>query len=135
MNPKNAEAPNIGQGSEFGNQPPSLESQSGEIYSTPESNRLQNPPALTPLDQSTDDIMTKIDESHSSSSAGQLSVSDDVVNNVKDDGDLIEKEWVNKAKQIVENNRDDPYKQSEELNVVKADYMKQRYNRNIKIDK
>src|SRR4051812_32935662 len=32
---------------------------------------------------------------------------------IKDDGDLIEKEWVNKAKQIVESNRDDPYKQSE----------------------
>lgn len=52
---------------------------------------------------------------------------------VKDDSDLIEKEWVNKAKQIVEHTREDPYKQSEELTVFKADYMKQRYNKTIKL--
>jgi hypothetical protein len=52
---------------------------------------------------------------------------------VKDDGDLIEKEWVNKAKQIVERTREDPYKQSEELTIFKADYMKQRYNKTIKL--
>ena len=52
-----------------------------------------------------------------------------------DDTDLIEKEWVNKAKQIVERTRDDPHKQSEELTLVKADYMKQRYNKTIKVNK
>ncbi|HMH30851.1 MAG TPA: hypothetical protein VK534_00035 [Methylomirabilota bacterium] len=54
---------------------------------------------------------------------------------ILDDDDLIEKEWVNKAKQIVEKTRDDPYKQSEELTVVKADYMKKRYDKTIKISK
>ena len=54
---------------------------------------------------------------------------------VVDDGDLIEKEWVSKAKQIVEKNRNDPYKQSEELTMFRADYMKKRYNKNIKVDK
>jgi hypothetical protein len=53
---------------------------------------------------------------------------------VIDDGDLIEKEWVHKAKQIVDQNRNDPYKQSEELTMFKADYMKKRYNKNIKVD-
>ncbi|HSX45903.1 MAG TPA: hypothetical protein VLG27_02750 [Candidatus Saccharimonadia bacterium] len=52
-----------------------------------------------------------------------------------DDRDLIEKEWVTKAKQIVEQTHDDPFKQSEELNVFKADYMKKRYNRTIKVSK
>jgi hypothetical protein len=52
-----------------------------------------------------------------------------------DDGDLIEKEWVSKAKRIVERNRDDPYKQSDELTVFKADYMKKRYGKNIKVSK
>lgn len=51
-----------------------------------------------------------------------------------DDGDLIEKEWVNKAKQIVEKTRDDPYKQSEELTLVKVDYMKKRYGKALKIN-
>ena len=52
-----------------------------------------------------------------------------------DDNDLIEKEWVNKAKQIVERTRDDPYKQSEALTVVKVDYMKKRYNKTLKLNK
>jgi hypothetical protein len=54
---------------------------------------------------------------------------------VIDDGDLIEKEWVNKAKQIVARNRSDPYKQSEELMVLRADYMQKRYNKTIKLSK
>jgi hypothetical protein len=52
---------------------------------------------------------------------------------VTDDGDLIEKEWVDKAKRIVEQNRNDPYKQSEELTVFKADYLKKRYGKTIKV--
>jgi hypothetical protein len=49
------------------------------------------------------------------------------------DDDLIEKEWVSKAKRIVEQTRDDPYKQSENLTVFKADYLKQRYGKSIKL--
>ena len=52
---------------------------------------------------------------------------------VADDSDLIEKEWVNKAKQIVERTRDDPFQQSKELTVFKADYMKKRYNKTMKL--
>ncbi len=47
------------------------------------------------------------------------------------DGDLIEKEWVLKAKQIVEHTAEDPYKQQQELNKIRADYMKKRYNKDI----
>ncbi|HVA10727.1 MAG TPA: hypothetical protein VNG32_00995 [Candidatus Dormibacteraeota bacterium] len=50
-----------------------------------------------------------------------------------DDDDQIEKVWVDKAKQIVEHTREDPHKQSEELTVFKADYMKKRYGKTIKI--
>lgn len=61
--------------------------------------------------------------------------SQSVVAKLQDDGDLIEKEWVNKAKAIVERNRDDPYKQTEQLTVFKADYMKKRYDKTIKVSK
>ena len=50
-----------------------------------------------------------------------------------DDADLIEKEWVNKAKQIVEKTRNDPYEQSKEITLFKADYMKKRYNKTLKL--
>jgi hypothetical protein len=49
------------------------------------------------------------------------------------DADLIEKEWVYKAKQIVEQTADDPYLQQAQLSRIKADYMKKRYNKDIKV--
>ncbi len=50
-----------------------------------------------------------------------------------DDGDLIEKEWVNKAKAIVEKTQNDPYQQSKELNFLRAGYMQKRYSKIIKL--
>lgn len=52
---------------------------------------------------------------------------------VADDADLIEKEWVTKAKQIVERTKEDPHLQSKEMTVFKADYMQKRYNKAIKV--
>ena len=53
---------------------------------------------------------------------------------VAEDLDLIEKEWVEKAKSIVASTRTDPYAQNQELNRFKADYMQKRYNKDIKIE-
>lgn len=50
---------------------------------------------------------------------------------IADDGDIIEKEWVEKAKQIVAQNRQDPYKQARELHRFKAEYLLKRYNKKI----
>jgi hypothetical protein len=50
------------------------------------------------------------------------------------DSDLIEKEWVIKAKQIVLHTKDDPHEQSRQLTIFKAAYIKQRYNRTIQLD-
>lgn len=52
---------------------------------------------------------------------------------VADDVDLIEKEWVNKVKEIVEKTKNDPYEQSKQLTVLKADYLQKRYNKSIKL--
>lgn len=51
-----------------------------------------------------------------------------------DDSDLIEKAWVLKAKAIVEQTKDDPYKQNNEINKVKASYIKKRYNKDVKLN-
>ncbi len=53
---------------------------------------------------------------------------------IADDGDLIEKEWVEKAKDIVNRTKHDPYMQNEEIKRVKADYLKKRYNKDIKLN-
>ncbi len=50
-----------------------------------------------------------------------------------DDVDVIEKEWVDKAKQIVQDSVEDPYRQNHNVSVLKADYMKKRYGKDIKI--
>ena len=49
------------------------------------------------------------------------------------DVDVIEKEWVDKAKEIVDDSKDDPYRQNHNVSVLKADYMKKRYGKDIKI--
>jgi len=50
---------------------------------------------------------------------------------IADDTDLIEKEWVEKAKEIVNSTKSDPYKQNRELNQMKADYIKKRYSKEL----
>lgn len=47
--------------------------------------------------------------------------------------DLIEKEWVSKAKEIVERTKSDPYIQNKEMSKVKAEYIKRRYNKDLKL--
>lgn len=54
---------------------------------------------------------------------------------IVDDGDLIEKEWVDRVRQIIAGTRNDPYKQSEQLAALRAEYMKKRYGKDIKLDK
>lgn len=48
-----------------------------------------------------------------------------------EDVDLIEKEWVEKAKNIVDQTQGDPFTQSEELSKMKSEYLKKRYDREI----
>lgn len=52
---------------------------------------------------------------------------------VADDVDLIEKEWVARAKDIVERTKNDPHLQNKEINKFKAEYIKKRYNKEVKV--
>lgn len=58
-----------------------------------------------------------------------------LVSAIVDDGDVIEKEWVNKAKQVVLANRNDPHRLSEEMMLFRANYMKQRFGKDVKLSK
>ncbi|PJE65447.1 hypothetical protein COU91_01570 [Candidatus Saccharibacteria bacterium CG10_big_fil_rev_8_21_14_0_10_47_8] len=51
-----------------------------------------------------------------------------------EESDLIEKEWVQRAKHIVSSTQDDPYKQKSEISKAKADYIQKRFNKTIKVD-
>lgn len=47
------------------------------------------------------------------------------------DEDLIEKEWVDRAKKIIQQTKDDPYRREQEVNKLQADYLRKRYGREI----
>ena len=66
-----------------------------------------------------------------------VSTSDDVVQasvilpTVANDDDLIEKEWVDKAKKVLAATKDDPYRREQEVNRLQADYLLKRYGREL----
>lgn len=47
------------------------------------------------------------------------------------DEDLIEKEWVDRAKKIVADTREDPYSQENAVSKLQKDYLKKRYGREL----
>lgn len=49
------------------------------------------------------------------------------------DDDLIEQEWVQKAKKIVAATKDDPYRQEQEVSKLQADYLQKRYGKEVKL--
>jgi hypothetical protein len=51
-----------------------------------------------------------------------------------DDNDRIEHQWVDKAKAIIAQTRDDPYQQKNQMSKVKAEYIEKRFNKQIKTD-
>lgn len=51
---------------------------------------------------------------------------------VAGDIDLIEKEWVRKAKDIVMRTQGDPYAQNKQINRMKVEYIKKRYDKDIR---
>ncbi|MGV9001997.1 MAG: hypothetical protein ACOH18_03525 [Candidatus Saccharimonadaceae bacterium] len=45
------------------------------------------------------------------------------------DEDLIEKEWVDKAKEIIDQTRDDPHTRTQKVNELQRDYLQKRYGK------
>lgn len=50
---------------------------------------------------------------------------------VANDDDLIEKDWVDKAKKIIIETKDDPYRREQEVSKLQADYLRKRYGREL----
>lgn len=46
--------------------------------------------------------------------------------------DRIEKQWVDKAKAIVMQTKDDPFTQKDEMSKIKSEYIKSRFNKSLK---
>ena len=55
---------------------------------------------------------------------------DDTPLSARDD-DLIEKEWVDKAKKVVVETKDDPHMREREVGKLQVDYLRKRYGREL----
>ena len=51
---------------------------------------------------------------------------------IADDIDLIEKEWVKKIEDTIQSTKNNPYELSQQLTIIKLDYLQKRYNKIIK---
>ena len=47
--------------------------------------------------------------------------------------DEYDEVWIAKAKEIVDQTREDPYRQSRAISKIKSDYLKARYDKTIKV--
>lgn len=47
------------------------------------------------------------------------------------DEELIEKEWVDKAKEIIDQTKDDPHARTEKVNALQRDYLQKRYGKTV----
>jgi len=47
------------------------------------------------------------------------------------DDDLIEKEWVESAKKIIAETKDDPHRREREVGKLQADYLRKRYGKEL----
>lgn len=63
----------------------------------------------------------------------QALITDDASSNpvVAADEDLIEKEWVDKAKKIIEETKENPYRRELEIGKLQRDYIRKRYGREL----
>lgn len=58
-------------------------------------------------------------------------ISSDDMPMVANDDDLIEREWVDKAKKIIVQTKDDPYLREQEVGKLQADYLRKRYGKEL----
>lgn len=54
---------------------------------------------------------------------------------IADDSDVIEKEWVDRAKKIIAATANDPFVEARELSKLKANYMSKRFNKELPLAK
>lgn len=66
-----------------------------------------------------------------STSTAQSATSGDNASLIANDDDLIEKEWVDKAKKIIAETKDDPYRREVEIGKLQIEYIRKRYGREI----
>jgi hypothetical protein len=126
------QAPEVDVAPETGQQAESAPAASAEKAPTASQGALPAIPVI-PVIPTDDSQLTPTDDSQGIATDDEITSS--ASTKALDDKDLIEREWVDKAKAIVEHTAEDPFKQTEEMSGLKADYLHQNYNKSIKLNK
>lgn len=61
----------------------------------------------------------------------QKPVKDVAAPTIANDDDLIEKEWVDKAKEIIAHTQNDPYQREKAISQLQVDYLRKRYGKEL----
>jgi hypothetical protein len=132
MNPNSGENTNF----ELQNQPAETELTPGSglerTAQTPENRPALQKPAVSSQDVSSIAVPSQVTaQTFSDDQTGDgASASASPANHA----DRIEKQWVDRAKAVIAQTKNDPYRQKAEISKVKAEYIKKRFNKTIKTD-
>ena len=88
-------------------------------------------PKISQITLPADDLPQTIVTDDTSASIGPINSSDDAA---APPDSAIEKHWVERAKNVLSMHRDSPYKQKAELSKVKAEYLKTKFNKVLKVE-
>src|SRR5258707_2802082 len=103
----------------------------GHIESRPvtsnEKRSFAEPSELQPSHDSTQPILPAPIQITDDSSVHTKAVHDSAMPILAKDEDVISKDWVDKAKKIVNQTKEDPYYQVEEISKLQSDYVTKRY--------
>lgn len=124
------------------NQAPTVPGFSPEQYtnsSSPEAgyeDRVERESSPSKLETKAPAVVTAValPEPVATDSSGQPPALNDVPL-IADDDDLIEKEWVERAKKIVSDTKGDPHKRDDQATELKVNYLQKRFGRRIGSDR
>jgi hypothetical protein len=88
-------------------------------------------PAPPMPSQATFPVQTTIQSDQSMMASSTQTVIQDDSHIIADDSDVIEKEWVERAKKIIAITAEDPHAEAREIHKLKATYIKKRFNKDV----
>jgi len=95
------------------------ETQTGPMQGAP---TTSTPPILPVVQPVAQPVVAPADDTTALTATAPTTAADD---------DLIEKEWVTKAKQVVSATRGDPYAQAKQVAALMRDYVQKRYGKEV----
>lgn len=93
-----------------------------------EEGKVTNDPQITATDLTIPTFATPTATQDDTTTAASATSTTDA-----SDDDVIEKEWVNKAKKVINETKGDPYAKEREVSRLQADYMQKRYGKQVKM--